>query len=109
MIDEIRCYRNFARLLFARQAKGKRKLVLCDFSPTTDTEPSNLRVSTRFQAQLTVYCMSAENVTVNTLIERLWIAPENAEWKPKTDILPLNDLKEWMHSGDIEVWALSTL
>lgn len=47
--------------------------------------------------------MSAENVTVNTLIERLWFAPENAEWKPKTDVLLLSDLKEWMESDDIEV------
>ena len=47
--------------------------------------------------------MTAENMTVKTLIERLWFAPENAEWKPKTDVLPLMDLKEWMGSEDIEV------
>jgi hypothetical protein len=47
--------------------------------------------------------MFAENVTAKELIERPWFAPENAEWKPKTDVLPLSDLKEWMGSEDIEV------
>jgi hypothetical protein len=47
--------------------------------------------------------MSPENVTVNTLLKRLWIAPENAEWTPRIDILPLNDLEQWMDSEDIEV------
>ena len=47
--------------------------------------------------------MPAENVTVRDLIERLWIAPENAEWKPKTNALPLTDVKLWMESDDIEV------
>lgn len=47
--------------------------------------------------------MSAENITLKSLIERLWFAPENAEWKPKTTVLPLEDVKRWMESGDIEV------
>jgi hypothetical protein len=47
--------------------------------------------------------MSPQDVTVNTLIERLWNAPEHAEWTPKTDVLPLPDVKRWMKSPDIEV------
>ena len=47
--------------------------------------------------------MSPENVTVHSLIERLWIAPEHAEWTPKTNVLPLTDVKHWMASDDIEV------
>jgi hypothetical protein len=47
--------------------------------------------------------VSAENVTVKTIIERLWVAPENAEWAPKSDVLPLSDVERWMESEDIEV------
>ena len=47
--------------------------------------------------------MSAENETLKSVIERLWVAPENAEWTPKTDVLPLSDVKRWMESDDIEV------
>jgi hypothetical protein len=52
---------------------------------------------------LTIQLVSAENITLKSLIERLWIAPENAEWKAKTAVLPLGDVKRWMESGDIEV------
>lgn len=47
--------------------------------------------------------MSAEDVTLKNIIERLWVAPENTEWTPKTDVLPLSDVKQWMQSDDIEV------
>ena len=53
--------------------------------------------------------MSAENETLKSVIERLWVAPENAEWTPKTDVLPLSDVKRWMESDDIEVLGLRTL
>lgn len=43
------------------------------------------------------------HISVQSLIERLWIAPKDAEWTPKTDVLPLSELKEWMDSSDIEV------
>jgi hypothetical protein len=36
-------------------------------------------------------------------LSRPWVARENAEWIPKTDILPLNDLQRWMSNKDIEV------
>lgn len=47
--------------------------------------------------------MTSENTTLQGLIERLWVAPENAEWTPKTDVLPLDEVKCWMQSPDIEV------
>jgi len=53
--------------------------------------------------KLTIHAVCADNVTLIGLIERLWIAPENAEWKPKTDVLSLSDVKRWMDSDDIEV------
>ncbi len=33
----------------------------------------------------------------------MWVAPEYAEWTPKTDVLSLGDLREWMKNADIEV------
>jgi hypothetical protein len=53
--------------------------------------------------QTTIYGMSAHNLTLQSLIERLWIAPENAEWTPKTTVVPLSELQSWMTSDDIEV------
>ena len=47
--------------------------------------------------------MSAHKFTLQKLIERLWIAPENAEWTPKTTVVPLSELQSWMTSDDIEV------
>ena len=41
--------------------------------------------------------------SLKEIISRLWIARENAEWIPKTDVLPLNDLQKWMSNTDIEV------
>lgn len=44
------------------------------------------------------------------IINGLWIAPENAEWTPKTDTVSLSDVRRWFKSDDIEVlgftWAL---
>ena len=47
--------------------------------------------------------MAHSDITVAGLIERLWIAPDNAEWTPKTNVLVLADLKKWMDSVDLEV------
>lgn len=47
--------------------------------------------------------MSHPEVTVASLIDRFWIASERGEWTPKTDLLPLAELKIWMLSADIEV------
>jgi len=56
--------------------------------------------------------MLAENCTgrgvpmsepLQEIISRLWTTPENAEWIPKTNVLPLNDVQRWMASEDIEV------
>ena len=37
------------------------------------------------------------------IINKLWIAPENAEWTLKTDVVPLSDLRRWLKSDDIEI------
>lgn len=41
--------------------------------------------------------------SLQEIINRLWTAPENAEWTPKTDVVPLSDVQAWMSSSDIEV------
>ena len=41
--------------------------------------------------------------TLQEIIDRLWIAPDNAEWTPKTDIVSLSDVRHWFKSDDIEV------
>ena len=41
--------------------------------------------------------------SLREIISRLWVAHENAEWIPKTDVLLLNDLQKWMESSDIEI------
>ena len=47
--------------------------------------------------------MSGPAISLQTLIERFWVAPDNAEWTPKTTAVSLAELKEWMSSEDIEV------
>jgi hypothetical protein len=51
----------------------------------------------------TIHRMPSEDITLQGLIEQLWVAPENAEWTPKTHVLPLDQVKCWMQSPDIEV------
>jgi hypothetical protein len=41
--------------------------------------------------------------TLQEIIDRLWIAPDNAEWTPKTDTVSLGDVRQWFKSDDIEV------
>jgi hypothetical protein len=41
--------------------------------------------------------------TLQEIIDKLWIAPEHAEWTPKTDVLSLSDVREWIKSSDIEI------
>ena len=43
------------------------------------------------------------NGELQRIISRFWTTPERAEWTPKTDIIPLSDLREWMKSSDIEI------
>jgi hypothetical protein len=45
--------------------------------------------------------------TLQEIIDKLWIAPEHAEWTPKTDVLLLSDVREWAKSSDIEILGLS--
>jgi hypothetical protein len=41
--------------------------------------------------------------SLQEIIDKLWIAPEYAEWSPKTDVIALSDIKRWMSSTDIEI------
>jgi len=41
--------------------------------------------------------------SLKAIVSRLWVTHENAEWVPKVNVLPLNDLHEWMTNKDIEV------
>lgn len=41
--------------------------------------------------------------TLREMIDKLWIAPNNAEWTPKTDTVQLSDIREWSKSEDIEI------
>lgn len=41
--------------------------------------------------------------TLEAIIDKLWIVPENAEWTPKTDTVSLNDIRQWLESHDLEV------
>jgi hypothetical protein len=43
------------------------------------------------------------NEALRRIIARLWTTPEHAEWIPKTDVISLSDLHEWMKSDDIEI------
>jgi hypothetical protein len=51
------------------------------------------------------------NEALRQIITRYWITPEFAEWTPKTDVIPLSEMREWMKSGDIEIlgFAHSTI
>lgn len=41
--------------------------------------------------------------SLEEIIDKLWIAPRNAQWTPKTDVVPLSDLRRWLQSDDIEI------
>ena len=41
--------------------------------------------------------------SLQQIIDKLWIAPEHAEWTPKTDVVALSDVQRWMSSTDIEI------
>ena len=42
-------------------------------------------------------------ITVDQLIQLLWIAPDDAEWTPKVASIGLEDVQGWMQAEDIEV------
>src|SRR5215467_5887805 len=41
--------------------------------------------------------------SLQEIINRLWNTPKDAEWTPKTDVVPLSDIQRWMGSSDIEM------
>jgi len=46
--------------------------------------------------------------TLQEIINTLWMAPENAEWTPKTDTVSLSDVRHWFQSDDIEVLGFTS-
>ena len=45
--------------------------------------------------------------TLKEIIDKLWIAPDNAEWTPRTDTIPLDDFRRWLKSDDVEILGLT--
>jgi hypothetical protein len=43
------------------------------------------------------------NESLQEILNKLWITPENAEWVPKTDVVLFSDIQRWMASNDIEI------
>jgi hypothetical protein len=41
--------------------------------------------------------------SLQEIIDWLWVAPDNAEWTPKTDFVQLDDLRRWTQSEDMEI------
>ena len=41
--------------------------------------------------------------SLQEIIDRLFVAPEQAEWTPKIDSVPLVDVRRWIASDDIEI------
>lgn len=41
--------------------------------------------------------------SLQEIIARLWITPQNAGWTPRTEVVSLEDIQRWMASSDIEV------
>jgi hypothetical protein len=48
------------------------------------------------------------NETLQEIINKLWVAPDNAEWTPKTDAVRLDDVRRWSKSDDIEVLGFTS-
>ncbi len=46
--------------------------------------------------------------TLQAIINRLWIASDNAQWTPKTDTVSLSDVRQWFKSDDIEVLGFTS-
>jgi len=46
--------------------------------------------------------------TLQQIIAKLWIAPDNAEWTPRTDTVQLEDVRRWMKSDDIEILGFTS-
>jgi hypothetical protein len=46
--------------------------------------------------------------TLREIINKMWIAPENAEWTPRTDTVQLVDIRRWSKSEDIEILGFTS-
>jgi len=38
----------------------------------------------------------------------VWLAPDNADWTPKTDTVQLGDIRRWSKSDDIEILGFTS-
>lgn len=41
--------------------------------------------------------------SLSEAIEFFWVAPTDAEWQPKRDVIPLDHLRQWAKSSDLEL------
>jgi hypothetical protein len=46
--------------------------------------------------------------TLQEIINKLWIAPDDAQWTPKTDTVQLGDVRRWSKSDDIETLGFTS-
>jgi len=46
--------------------------------------------------------------TLQAIINKLWIAPDNAQWTQKTDTVQLSDIRRWSKSDDIEILGFTS-
>jgi hypothetical protein len=46
--------------------------------------------------------------TLQAIINKLWIAPDNAQWTAKTDTVQLSDIRRWSKSDDIEILGFTS-
>ena len=46
--------------------------------------------------------------TLQEIINKLWVAPDNAEWTPKTKTVQLDDVRRWSKSHDIEILGFTS-
>jgi hypothetical protein len=76
---------------------------------TAASQPTNAVPAVTLQEYLSwqINVSLLPQVTVEEILDLLWIHPNDAEWTPKADAIPLAQVKEWMASTDIEVLGLA--
>src|SRR6266498_4133526 len=45
----------------------------------------------------------SSDITLDEIIDRLWVHPDDAEWTPKVNLIPGAAFRQWMPSADIEI------
>jgi hypothetical protein len=46
--------------------------------------------------------------TLQEIINKLWIAPDNAQWTPRTNTVQISDIRRWSKSDDIEILGFTS-